>query len=56
MRNPFAKVIVASMAVLTLWSAVAQAQGRGGRGPAGFCRRRGSRDAQSRPALLPSRI
>ena len=42
MRNPFAKVIVASLAVLTLWSAMAQAQGRGagtqaqgrgGRGP-----------------------
>ena len=32
MRNPFAKVMVASLVVLTLWSAVAQAQGRGGRG------------------------
>lgn len=31
MRNPFAKVIVASLAVLILWPAVAQAQGR--RGP-----------------------
>ena len=29
MRNPFAKVIVASLAVLTLWSVVAQTQGRG---------------------------
>ena len=35
MRNPFAKVIVASLAVLTLCSAVAQAQGRGGRGGRG---------------------
>jgi hypothetical protein len=36
MRNPFPKVMVASLVVLTLWSAVAQAQaqaqGRGGRG------------------------
>lgn len=34
MRNPFAKVMVASLVVLTLWSAVAQAQAqsRGGRG------------------------
>ena len=30
MRNPFPNVIVASLAVLTLWSAVAQAQGQGG--------------------------
>ncbi len=29
MRNPLAKVIVASLAVLTLWSVVAQTQGRG---------------------------
>ena len=42
MRNPSARLIIASLAVLTLWSAVAQAQGRGGRGgggrglPAGF--------------------
>jgi hypothetical protein len=41
MRNAFAKVIVASLVVLTLCSATAQAQGRGGRGggrglPAGF--------------------
>jgi hypothetical protein len=33
MRNPFARVMVASLVMLTLWSAVAQAQGRGGRGP-----------------------
>jgi hypothetical protein len=33
MRNPFAKVIVASLAALTIWSAVAQAQGRGGQQP-----------------------
>lgn len=35
MRNPLAQVIIASLAVLTLWSAVAQAQGRGGRGGGG---------------------
>jgi hypothetical protein len=32
MRNPFAKVIIASLAVLILWPALAHAQGRGGRG------------------------
>jgi hypothetical protein len=32
MRNPSAKVNVASLALLTLWSAVAHAQGRGGGG------------------------
>jgi hypothetical protein len=36
MRNSFAKVIVASLAVLTLCSASAQAQGRGGRAQSGF--------------------
>jgi hypothetical protein len=35
MRNPFAKVILASLAVMTLWLPVAQAQGRGGAGGRG---------------------
>ncbi len=35
MRNLFAKVIVASLVVLTLWPVAAQAQGRGGRGGGG---------------------
>src|ERR1700722_923044 len=35
MRNSFARVIVASLVVLTLWPVMAQAQGRGGRGGGG---------------------
>ena len=61
MRNPFAKVIVASLVVLTLWSAVAQAQGRGGRGGAAGVYRRVLLPpvfprCPIQLALLPSRI